>query len=238
MKISLLIPCAGSGKRMNANQNKMLMNLQGQTVLQRTLSAFDGIDEIIEIILITREEDRADVLGILEHSKIHQHVKLVLGGKERQDSVQKGLDAVASEATHVMVHDGARPFVTKETLQHNIKALSSEDAICTGVPTKDTLKIVDSDRCVLETPDRSKYWNIQTPQSFEKKLLNRAYAYAASKGYLGTDDASLVEFMGAQVLMVMGSYDNIKVTTMEDLAFGKAILEFRKQQMKEAEVTS
>jgi 2-C-methyl-D-erythritol 4-phosphate cytidylyltransferase len=227
-KISVILPCAGVGKRMKSEMNKVFLDLSGIPVVIRSMEAFANFEEVAEFILVIRQDDEDDMREILSRYAFDKPVKIVWGGGERQDSVLNGIMAVDSyKCSYVLVHDGARPLVSYDTIRSAIDALESHDSICVGVPSKDTLKVVDGSGDVVDTPDRSKYWNAQTPQGFRLDVLKMAYEKAVSDGFQGTDDSSIVERSGHVVRMVMGSYENIKVTTPEDMAFSAVILDRR-----------
>lgn len=227
VKVSALIPAAGKGKRMGGDINKQFILLKDKTVLCHTLEVFDQHPAVSEIIVVSAEEE----LGLLQQELIQKGnfrkpIKLVAGGKERQDSVYNGLQAV-EESGLIIIHDGARPFLTLELLNRVIIEAKKHDAVIVGMPVKDTIKVVDASNHITETPDRSKLWLVQTPQAFNYDLLRKAHQKAKSEGYYGTDDAMLIERLGTRVKMIEGSYENIKITTPEDLIIGEAILRRR-----------
>lgn len=158
------------------------------------------------------------------------------GGKERQNSVANGLAAVEKDTDIVLIHDGVRPFVTEEMIADSIDAAQEYGGAVIGVPAKDTIKVCSADGMAVETPDRSTLWQIQTPQTFQRDLIVNAYEKADKDGFLGTDDASVAEFVGHQVKVVMGSYRNIKITTREDLVIAEAFLKEKELKNKENKV--
>ncbi len=149
------------------------------------------------------------------------------GGKERQDSVRAGLDVLDEKTKWVVVHDGARPLLLLSEMEEIIRRAFELEAAIAAVPVKDTIKQVDSAGKVMSTPPRNTLWSVQTPQVFRKELLAKAHRIALETGYVGTDDASLVERLGEQVYVVMGSYENIKITTPEDVEIALSILKRR-----------
>lgn len=151
-------------------------------------------------------------------------INIVKGGKERQDSVYNGLLAVNEKADIVLTHDGARPFVKIESIENGIKGVIDHGACVIGVPVKDTIKVVTPLNDVHHTPKRSLLWAAQTPQCFWMSLLKKGYEMANQEGIVGTDDSSLVEKIGHPIKMIMGSYDNIKITTPEDLIIAESLL--------------
>ena len=230
MRTTAIVLAGGSGSRMGTDVRKQYLDLDGHTVLWHSLRAFEESD-VNDIILVCPADDLIELTDIYypEISKISQFVP---GGEERYNSVYNGLCAVCG-SDHVLIHDGARPFVDGETIYRCLKELESGTPACVAaVPSKDTVKIADENGMVISTPDRRSVWNIQTPQCFEYDLIYKAYSELISResaGTLGdlniTDDAMVVEhFAGTPVKLVMGSYNNIKITTPEDLPLAHAIL--------------
>jgi 2-C-methyl-D-erythritol 4-phosphate cytidylyltransferase len=217
-KVTALIPCAGQGKRMGGSISKQYMEILGRPLLAYTLDKFQGHSLIDEIILIPRAEEIAycdkEVVKKYGFTKV---AALVPGGEERQDSVWQGLCALGEETGWVVIHDGVRPLVTGSVISAALETAFLKGAAVVGVPVKDTVKRVNPDLTVSETPPRESLWLVQTPQVFRKDIVLNAYQKAFRLGWRGTDDASLVERMGVKVQMVRGEYDNIKVTTPEDL---------------------
>ena len=164
---------------------------------------------------------------IIEHFKITKVKTLVVGGKERQDSVSHGLQKLEKNASIVLVHDGVRPFVTQEMIRDVVECARKGECVTVGVPLKDTVKEVDDRGMVCQTLDRSRLWAIQTPQAFPAKVLKHAYEESSRHTSVGTDDAMLVEQAGGKVRVIMGSYENIKITTPEDLILAEEILKGR-----------
>jgi len=224
MEINVIVLAAGMGNRMQHHQNKQFIQLAGYPILYHTLMVFQKMKAIHNIFLVVREDEMSyvekNILTLNDFSKVK---KLVKGGKERSDSVDNALKSIKSEGM-VLIHDGARPFVKEENILRLIQATLECDAAVLGVPVKDTIKSVDAHQLVINTPDRSLLWAVQTPQAFDLKLIKQAYEkrYAHSKVFW--DDAMLVEeLMDHDVKMVEGSYDNIKITTPSDLAYGEWI---------------
>ena len=224
--ISAVIVAAGRGTRMNMDINKQYVEVCGKPVLARTLQVFEDCDFIDEIVIVVNSLDivycKQNIIDAFGFNKVKT---LVAGGKERQNSVYNGLIEVSERCGIVLVHDGARPFVTEESLLDSIESASSFGAACAAVPVKDTIKTADKDGFIGETLDRNILWSIQTPQTFKLDLIMDAHKKAAEDGFTGTDDAVLVERLGHRVKLVMGSYDNIKITTKEDLAIAEAIID-------------
>ncbi|AOL25136.1 2-C-methyl-D-erythritol 4-phosphate cytidylyltransferase [Bacillus subtilis] len=224
MSYDVVIPAAGQGKRMKAGRNKLFIDLKGDPVIIHTLRVFDSHRQCDKIILVINEQEREHFQHLLSDYPFQTSIELVAGGEERQHSVYKGLKAVKQEKI-VLVHDGARPFIKHEQIDELIAEAEQTGAAILAVPVKDTIKRVQ-DLQVSETIERSSLWAVQTPQAFRLSLLMKAHAEAERKGFLGTDDASLVEQMeGGSVRVVEGSYTNIKLTTPDDLTSAEAIME-------------
>jgi len=230
-KISAIIPAAGSGKRMGGNRSKQYMTIGERPIFIETLMVFNESPYIDEIILVSPPADIDLMKKMLKKYNLAKVSKLVKGGKERQDSISNGLDALDRSSTIVLIHDGVRPFISDEIIKELIDAVNQYGAAIAAVPVKDTVKKVlnrpISGASIIETVPRENLWLAQTPQAFSAKLIIDAYANAGEKGIRGTDDASLLEAMGLDVKIVMGSYENIKITTPEDLVFAEAILKER-----------
>lgn len=228
MKISAIIPAAGQSSRMGLGKNKQFLLLSGKPVLAHTLTIFQASAEIEEIIIVAAsgEEEycQREIVDRYGFSKVSQ---VIAGGKERQDSVYQGILALQSDTDLVVVHDGARPFLTTEMISTAIQSSLNSDGAIAAVPVKDTIKIVNSEGIVKTTPCRDQIWSVQTPQTFRYSILRKAHEKARNEGFLGTDDASLVERTGGKIRVIPGSYENLKVTTPEDLIIGEAILKRR-----------
>jgi 2-C-methyl-D-erythritol 4-phosphate cytidylyltransferase len=225
MAYQVIIPAAGQGKRMGAGKNKLLLELNNIPVLIHTLKVFEE-DELCEgIILAIHPQDEEEFILLLKKHNVKKVLDLVPGGKERQDSIYNALKTMKTEGI-ILVHDAARPFIQKDQIHRLLDTAQKTDAAIIGVPAKDTMKTV-RDNVVKATVERSSLWVVQTPQAFRFSLLYRAYEQAAKDGFVGTDDSSLVERISHPVTMVEGDYDNLKLTTQEDLFFAQAILQKR-----------
>jgi 2-C-methyl-D-erythritol 4-phosphate cytidylyltransferase len=216
--VAVIICAAGKGFRAGFEKNKLLMPLRGERVLKKTLSAFD-YSAIDEIIVTSSKSDFDEITALCS---AYPKAKVVLGGETRFQSVHNGLQAVSSEI--VLIHDGVRPFITEEIIDLSVDTAMEMGGCVAGVPAKDTIKVCDPENIAVATPDRSTLWQIQTPQTFRKDLILKAYEEAKKQGFVGTDDASLAEHSGYPVKVIMGSYRNIKITTKEDLLIGEAFL--------------
>ena len=224
---SVIIVAAGSGKRMQRNINKQFIKLNEKEIIAHTIDAFyknKNIDEII--VCIKQEEEEFFKKEIIQKNNF-ENIKIAYGGKERQDSIYNGLKCVDKNCKIVLIHDGARPFVDNRIIEESISVAKEKKAVVVGVPVKDTIKIV-IDGKITDTPNRANLWSAQTPQTFDYRLITKAYDEAYKANYYGTDDSMLVENIGQEVTMIMGSYENIKITSPEDLNIGEQILSLRK----------
>ena len=219
-----VIVAAGKGRRMGTEVSKQFLPLCGKEILAHSVEKFERAEKIRDIVLVTGEDSLLDVRDMAQEYGWKKIVSVVAGGKERQDSVWNGLQAVSADTEIVLIHDGVRPFVTEDILNHSIETAVEMGGCVAGVPAKDTIKVCNGENIAVATPDRSTLWQIQTPQTFRKELILQAYQKAKAEGFAGTDDASLAEYSGCPVKVIMGSYRNIKITTKEDLLIGEAFL--------------
>lgn len=219
MRYTVLIPAAGSGKRMQSPVNKVLLELGGKTVLEHTVSIFEQDEDCVGIYVAAKEEELETFHNILANT--NKLKKIVIGGEERQDSIQNML--INASTDYVMVHDAARPFVEDVVLNSLKEALKHSNAVICGVTPKDTVKRVN-DRHVQETISRDTLLLVHTPQAFKRETLLNAYEHAHTYQLQVTDDAMMVEAIGVEVSTVVSSYTNIKITTQEDLLFAETIL--------------
>lgn len=228
-KVAIVL-AAGRGKRMQSDVAKQYLLVREKPVLYYSLKAFQ--DSIVdEIILVTAENEisycKEEIVEKYDFSKV---IRIVAGGKERYHSVHNGLNA-CEDAEIVLIHDGARPFVNDAIIERNINMVKEHGACVTGMPVKDTIKVANAEGFVQETPRRDLIWAVQTPQSFKYELIKKAYDIFLNKEaehcqqYSVTDDAMVAEiFGGLKVKLVEGSYNNVKITTPEDMVFAEAIL--------------
>ncbi|OGP85052.1 MAG: 2-C-methyl-D-erythritol 4-phosphate cytidylyltransferase [Deltaproteobacteria bacterium RBG_16_58_17] len=225
MKTVAIIPAGGSGRRMGSGIPKQYLLLGGIPVLVHTLQVFQSSPVVDEIFLVVPEGDIPEVRNaIVGRYNLFKVSLIVAGGAERQDSVRNALAHLREEHGIVLVHDGVRSFVSGELIRRVVAAAEADGAVAVGVQVKDSVKEVNSAGWVIKTVTREGLWLTQTPQAFRKPLILAAYERAAADGFCGTDDASLVERMRVPVRMIPGDYDNIKVTTPEDLTLGEAII--------------
>ncbi|MGC8970612.1 MAG: 2-C-methyl-D-erythritol 4-phosphate cytidylyltransferase [bacterium] len=222
MNIGVIVASAGQSKRLG--HNKVLMELRGKPVLLFSLEKFIKLSSLSELVIVIRPQDEEDVRNILSKAGISESiVKIIHGGKERQDSVYRGLMALTSSDI-VMVHDGARPFISYELIVKLIEEVEIHPAVIPALPVKETIKVV-KDGYVESTLKRELLWSVQTPQVFRYKILLEAYEKAYQDKFYGTDDASLVERLGYKIRVIEGEYTNLKITTKEDLLLAHRYLE-------------
>lgn len=225
-----IILAAGRGTRMNQNINKMFLPLKGKPLIAHTLEVFYSLDIIQGIVLVVSpgEEDmmREKVLDVYPPKK---PIKLVCGGAERQHSVYNGLKDLPSDTQLVAIHDGARPLIIPQVIERSFEVAKKWGAAVAGMPVKDTIKLVDASGKVKDTPDRNYLWLVQTPQTFSYPLIMEAHDKATRDNFLATDDSSLVERLGRDVYMIEGGYENLKITTPEDIAIAEGILTARER---------
>ncbi|MCM3773911.1 MULTISPECIES: 2-C-methyl-D-erythritol 4-phosphate cytidylyltransferase [Priestia] len=222
MKYEIIVLAAGQGKRMKAGRNKQFLTIQNVPLIIHTLQKFEQDPWCSGIVLVVNEKEVEIFKELLTEYPIQKVQSLTVGGDERQHSVYNGLKSL-KQAQMVLIHDGARPFVQQNTIHELVEKAASDKAAVLAVPVKDTIKRVEQGT-VIETVERSSLWAIQTPQAFLFDVVMDAHEKAKTNEYLGTDDASLVEKAGQKVSIVEGNYDNIKLTTPEDLLYAEAIL--------------
>ena len=220
-----IIAAAGRGLRMAAGQRKQYIDLEGLSILSRTVLAIESCRVVDRIVLVIPHEDydycNQTVVSPLRSKK---EILMVAGGVERQDSVYRGLEAVGAATEIVVIHDGVRPFVTTEAIEATIDGAREFGACVQAVPVQDTLKTIDGNRRIEKTLSRDRVWMVQTPQAFRYDLIKTAHEEARKADVIGTDDAFLLERIGEPVRIAEGSRLNIKITTDEDLEMARAIV--------------
>lgn len=236
IKTTAIILAAGQGKRMNSSTKKQYLLIDKKPVLYYSIKSFEK-SMIDDILLVTGEEDidfcKKKIVEKYSFSKVR---KVIAGGKERYHSVYCGLEAINWECNYVFIHDGARPFVDNSIIERAFCAVKNNSACVVGMPVKDTIKLADIDGNVESTPERSRLWQIQTPQVFEKELITKAYEKLMleekklkKNNITITDDAMVAEyFTDIKIKLVEGSYQNIKLTTPEDLKIAEIFLGAKK----------
>ncbi|MBC7516266.1 MAG: 2-C-methyl-D-erythritol 4-phosphate cytidylyltransferase [Alkalinema sp. FL-bin-369] len=223
----LLIPAAGSGRRMGSDRNKLLLPLLGRPILAWTLQAAEDAASIDWIGIIGQPIDFPDFNAILTSLNLTKPVVLIQGGSTRQASVYQGLQALPESAEQVLIHDGARCLATPELFNRCSEALQTCEGLIAAVTVKDTIKVVDTDLRVTGTPDRAYLWAAQTPQGFQVDLLKACHEKGLQYQWEVTDDAALFEKCGLHVKIVPGEETNHKVTTPVDLAIAQFVLSDR-----------
>jgi 2-C-methyl-D-erythritol 4-phosphate cytidylyltransferase len=225
VKTVVIIPAAGMGKRMGGRRSKQYLPLNGLPILVHTLTPFEESDLVDSIILaVPAGDEEYCKKEVVEKFGFKKVADIVHGGKERQDSVRAGLNVLDSGVDFVMIHDGVRPVITSQIIADSIHEAETSGACVVAVPAKDTIKEVSKDGLVLRTLERKGLWMVQTPQTFRYEIIKEAHDKAFTDGFLSTDDSALVERLGNQVTIVQGSYENIKITTREDLEMAEASL--------------
>ena len=227
--VTAIFPAAGKGKRMQAGMNKVLVELEGMPILVRTLARFSRCQAVDRLVIVVAAHEVDFVTDMLTGADREFGLKpwqVTAGGSERQYSVWNGIQAVqgAADDDIILVHDAARPLVSEKTILETIRVAEAKGAAIAAVPAKNTIKLCNAAGEVVETPDRSRLWEVQTPQGFRRDILVRANQQAMAESFLGTDDASLVERLGQKVFIVESDYRNIKLTTPEDMVIAKAFL--------------
>jgi 2-C-methyl-D-erythritol 4-phosphate cytidylyltransferase len=222
--VHLLIAAAGSGRRMGAGGNKLLLEVAGRAVLAWTLEAALACQAIRWIGIVGQAADAEAVAAIVAAAEPDRPVRWIVGGDTRQESVRRGLAALPPEAGGVLIHDGARCLVEPELLERCAAAVSQGRAVIAATPVTDTIKQVDGEGTITATPDRSRLWAAQTPQGFPVQQLRQAHATASERGWSVTDDAALFERLGLAVQVLEAPPSNIKLTTPFDLTIAAAVL--------------
>jgi len=224
-KISVLIPAAGQGKRMESSVKKPYLMLDDKPILSHTIDHFEQNSVIDEIFVIVDQSDfmvcREKALSPFRYRKVGE---LVAGGETRQASVFNGLRSLSDDVDFVVVHDGVRPFINDKIIFECLEAAAECGAAVSAVPVKETIKVANKELFVDHTPQRDRLWQVQTPQVFRKSLIVEAHKKAIQDRINAPDDAALVENLGSPIKLVMGSYKNVKLTTPEDLRIAETLL--------------
>ncbi len=221
MSNTAIILAAGNGTRMKADKSKLLLEINNMTVIERTVKTFSSIDEIDNIIVVVREND----IPLFKDVLLKYNVTYCIGGNSRQESVSNAVKVIDA-CNLLIIHDGARPLVTANEIKATLKAAMKYGA-AVGVPVKDTIKVIDKDNKIIDTPERSSLIAIQTPQIFKFDKYVSAMNLATEQGKDFTDDCKLLENMNESVYVVIGEYSNIKITTPEDIPTAVSILNSR-----------
>lgn len=225
-KTAAIVAAAGMGTRMGGGISKQRMLLGGKTILAHAVERLCASGVISECIVVVPAGELGLYKSLVEElwNKDDIPIRCVEGGTDRMGSIRKGLEQISKEVGLVLIHDGARPFVSLETIHACVgKALETGAAVA-AVPAKDTIKVASADGVVESTPDRSRLFLVQTPQVFRRDWLEQAHRLAAENGWDATDDSALIERLGHRVYLVKGSYFNLKITTPEDMVMAEGIL--------------
>jgi 2-C-methyl-D-erythritol 4-phosphate cytidylyltransferase len=226
--VHLLIPAAGSGKRMGADRNKLLLQVRSKPLIAWTLLAAEAASSISWIGIVSQPPDWDDFKSIIADLKLKKTIVFIPGGSTRQESVYNGLQALPTNAGQVLIHDGARCLATPDLFNACSEAILHCSGLIAAVPVKDTIKVVDDNDIIKNTPERKQLWAAQTPQGFDVKLLKQCHAEGVRQGWEVTDDAALFEKCGIEVRIVPGEETNLKITTPQDLAIAEFILSYIK----------
>ena len=225
--VSAIIVAAGGSTRMGTAGSKQFIPLLERPVIEYTLRAFQKCGLIKEIVVVSREQDAQRIREIADNNGFSKVKAVVNGGDSRAHSVKNGIAAASTEAEYYAIHDGARPLITVEEIEHVCEAAFETGAASLGTSVTDTIKIVDGDDMIETTPLRSQLRAVQTPQVFESELYSFALDNAEDSLEGFTDDCSLIENMGGEVMVVEGSKENIKLTTPIDIIIAESILKSR-----------
>lgn len=229
MFVSVIIAAAGNSTRYGTGKSKQFLLLEGVPVLIKSVQAFEQIDEVKEIIITARKQDFDVIESFLRQYNIKKVKCVVEGGATRQDSISAAVKKVSEETEIIAIHDGARPLVSKETIIGVIEKAAEKGAAACAVPVKDTIKIIDSSGRIVTTPDRAALRAVQTPQVFNFSLYKEAIGKAVTEGKQYTDDCQLIESIGHPVYLTDGDYENIKITTPDDLMVAEKFLSERRK---------
>ncbi len=225
MRALAIVLAGGVGKRMGSATSKQFLLLDNRPIIAHTLQVFEECRPVDGVYLVVNQKDLSLIQEeILEQNRFSKILKIVIGGRLRQDSVRNGLEAVDEPCDVVIIHDAARPFVSPAFIEKSIFLMEMFDAIIPAMPVKDTIKVISKEGFVQRTLERDSLWQIQTPQTFKYDLILQAYREGMAKKFYGYDDASFIEYLGKRIKVIEGSPYNIKITTPEDLVIAKGIL--------------
>ena len=222
--VSAIIVAAGQSRRMGGDTSKQFILIDGVPVIVRTLKAFEIAERIREVVIAARQEDIPQMYALIQDYEITKVKQIITGGETRQESVFRAIAQVDENADFLAIHDGARPLIRPQEIDLAVSAAVEHGAAALGVPVKDTVKHVDADGKIVDTPERSTLWAVQTPQVFSRALYLRAAEQAGEAAAQLTDDCQLIERTGAPVYLVRGAYANLKITTPEDVFAAEGIL--------------
>jgi len=227
MKIVAIVAAAGSGRRLGSRLSKPYLNLNNQPLVSYSLCVLEQTKQVDQIVLVVEKRQLLRAKDIVRQFKISKIRAIIKGGRTRSESVRYGLKCVDKDTDFVLIHDGARPFITPGLVTDCIKAGTRHEAAICAIPCSSTIKSVNKRQNVTATLNRNTLWQVQTPQVFSYNLINRAYNRFFGKEKLFFDDAALVERLPHKVKVIPGLYENIKITTKEDLKIAQALLKCR-----------
>ena len=219
MHVTAIVLAAGAGRRIGADVSKTYLSIAGRPLVLRALDRMFAAKSIEEVILVVDENELETCAAMLRRdvALVNRPWVLQSGGSTRQQSARRGLEKVDAVADIIVIHDGARPFVSAALIDRLVEAAAEKGAAVAGLPVRDTIKVVGSDGLIQSTPERRSLWEVQTPQVFRRELIIAAHAAAAIKGVEATDDAMVVEQFGKPVFVLEGERSNIKITLPEDI---------------------
>jgi 2-C-methyl-D-erythritol 4-phosphate cytidylyltransferase len=225
-KVLVIVPAAGEGKRLGGSVKKQFLVLRDKPIIAHTLQRFEHCSDVDEVAVAVPEQQISEMESIVSRYRLHKVSMVTVGGERRQDSVYNALRRLTINPSDiVMVHDGVRPFIESKRVSHLVRACKEHEAAVLAVQPKDTIRRSRGGEFFDQTLDRNALWLVQTPQAFRGSLLMKAFKKAKEDKFYGTDEAVLVERIGVKAKIVEGSYDNIKITTQEDIELGQLILE-------------
>lgn len=222
--LSVIIPAAGSGSRLGTETPKPFLQIGGMTILERTIRCFDRPDRVSSIIIPVSADWLDFTRNLVKSINVSPSIQVVQGGAERMYSINNALTFVSEKTTYVAVHDAVRPFVSPNLFDSLVEAVQTYNAVIPGISVTDTIKVKDEGGFIASTPNRDSLVAVQTPQIFRRELLVEAYKNALSNGYLGTDDASLVELLGHKIRLIAGDINNFKITWPDDIQKAEKII--------------
>ncbi|BDU51182.1 2-C-methyl-D-erythritol 4-phosphate cytidylyltransferase [Haliovirga abyssi] len=224
MRYYYIVAAAGIGKRMRLDYPKQFLEYKGKPIFITTVEEIEKNSKVTDIIIVTNKDYIKEVKEMIKKYRLKKVKEIVAGGKERQDSIYNGLKLIDDNDSIVGIQDGVRPFIKQNYIDEGYKKLNKNSTISgvvVGVKVKDTIKEIDKNKNIVNTPKREKLIAAQTPQIFRTQILKKAYESAFENDYYGTDDSSLMEYIGEKIEIIEGNYNNIKITTPEDLVFLK-----------------
>jgi len=225
MRTVAIILAGGTGKRMGTSINKQFLLLDGRPIIVHTMQVFEECRAIDGFYLVVNQKDIPFIQEeILETYKFQKLIKLVVGGRLRQDSVMNGLEAIKPPCDIVVIHDGARPFISPSFIEKGVSLMEMFEAVIPALHVKDTVKLISKEGFVVKTLERDSLWYVQTPQIFRYELILKGYRDGMAKKIFGYDDATFVEYLGKKVKVIEGSPYNIKITTPEDLVIARGLV--------------